>query len=98
MTALVFGKPSGIVLATFVLVRTGLCRLPEQLDWAGVMLVGLLAGIGFTMSIFISGLAFDDEQLLAAAKLSVLGASTVSAVVGLLWGIVHFRRRPMTSD
>ncbi|MFJ3483257.1 Na+/H+ antiporter NhaA [Pseudomonas sp. NPDC090202] len=98
VTALVFGKPIGIVLATFVLVRTGLCKLPEQLDWAGVMLVGLLAGIGFTMSIFIAGLAFDEEQLLAAAKLSVLGASTVSAVVGLLWGVVHFRRRPMTTD
>lgn len=95
--ALVFGKPIGVVLATFVLVRSGLCRLPEQLNWAGVMLVGLLAGIGFTMSIFIAGLAFDDEQLLAAAKLSVLCASTVSAVVGLLWGIVHFRRRPITS-
>lgn len=95
--ALVFGKPIGVVLATFVLVRSGLCRLPEQLNWAGVMLVGLLAGIGFTMSIFIAGLAFDDEQLLAAAKLSVLCASTVSAVVGLLWGIVYFRRRPITS-
>lgn len=94
--ALVFGKPIGVVLATFLLVRTGLCRLPDQLGWAGVMLVGLLAGIGFTMSIFIAGLAFDDEQLLAAAKLSVLCASTVSAVVGLLWGIVHFKNRTIT--
>lgn len=95
--ALVFGKPIGVVLATFLLVRTGLCRLPNQLDWGGVTLVGLLAGIGFTMSIFIAGLAFDDEHLLAAAKLSVLCASTVSAVIGLLWGVVHFRNRPITS-
>lgn len=95
--ALVFGKPMGVLLATFLLVRTDLCRLPNQLDWAGVTLVGLLAGIGFTMSIFIAGLAFDDEHLLAAAKLSVLCASTVSAVSGLLWGVVHFRSRPVTS-
>lgn len=90
--ALVFGKPIGVVLATFLLVRTGLCKLPEQVTWRGVMLVGLLAGIGFTMSIFIAGLAYDDERLLAAAKLSVLCASTVSAVVGLLWGLVSFRK------
>lgn len=97
VTALVLGKPIGVLLATFLLVRTGLCRLPDQLDWAGVTLVGLLAGIGFTMSIFIAGLAFDDEHLLAAAKLSVLCASTVSAVIGLLWGVVHFRSRPVTA-
>ncbi|RMO32177.1 Na+/H+ antiporter NhaA [Pseudomonas syringae pv. pisi] len=60
------------------------------------MLVGLLTGIGFTMSIFIAGLAFDDEQLLAATKLSVLCASTVSAVLGLLWGIEHFKHRIIT--
>lgn len=90
--ALVFGKPVGVVLATFFLVRTGFCKLPEQVTWRGVTLVGLLAGIGFTMSIFIAGLAYDDERLLAAAKLSVLCASTVSAVVGLMWGLVSFRK------
>lgn len=90
--ALVFGKPIGVVLATFVLVRTGLCKLPEQVTWRGVMLVGLLAGIGFTMSIFIAGLAYDDDRLLAAAKLSVLCASSASAVVGLLWGLFNFRK------
>jgi NhaA family Na+:H+ antiporter len=90
--ALVFGKPIGVVLATFLLVRTGLCKLPEEVTWRGVMLVGLLAGIGFTMSIFIAGLAYDDERLLAAAKLSVLCASSVSAVVGLLWGLFNFRK------
>lgn len=92
VTALVLGKPVGVLLATFLLVRTGLCELPERVTWAGVMLVGLLAGIGFTMSIFIAGLAFDDKHLLAAAKLSVLCASTVSAVIGLAWGLVRFRK------
>lgn len=90
--ALVFGKPIGVVLATFHLVRTGLCKLPEQVTWRGVILVGLLAGIGFTMSVFIAGLAYDDDRLLAAAKLTVLCASSTSAVVGLLWGLFNFRK------
>lgn len=89
--ALVFGKPIGVLLTSFVLVRTGVCRLPEHVSWKGIMLIGLLAGIGFTMSIFIAGLAFQDEAHLSAAKLSVLGASTVSAVIGLLWGVIHFK-------
>nr|WP_057415758.1 Na+/H+ antiporter NhaA [Pseudomonas syringae group genomosp. 3] len=92
VTALVLGKPIGVLLASFLLVRTGLCKLPEEVTWRGVTLVALLAGIGFTMSIFIAGLAYDDERLLAAAKLSVLCASTVSALVGLLWGVVNFRK------
>ncbi|WP_459206686.1 Na+/H+ antiporter NhaA [Pseudomonas sp. MLB6B] len=89
--ALVLGKPVGIFLATLVLVRSGLCTLPQNVKWGGVVLVGLLAGIGFTMSIFIAGLAFDDAHLLAVAKLSVLCASTLSAVIGLVWGMVHFK-------
>jgi NhaA family Na+:H+ antiporter len=57
-----------------------------------VSLVGLLAGIGFTMSIFIANLAFTDPALLAAAKLSVLVASTVAAVIGLTWGKIKFSK------
>ncbi|MDD1963830.1 Na+/H+ antiporter NhaA [Pseudomonas putida] len=94
--ALVLGKPIGVMLATFVLVRSGLCRLPDRVTWGGVTLVGLLAGIGFTMSIFIAGLAFNDAHLLAAAKLSVLCASTASATIGLLWGMWYFKRRTIT--
>jgi len=74
-----------------MLVRSGLCTLPQNVKWGGVVLVGLLAGIGFTMSIFIAGLAFDDAHLLAVAKLSVLCASTLSAVIGLVWGVLHFK-------
>ncbi|WP_028695630.1 Na+/H+ antiporter NhaA [Pseudomonas cremoricolorata] len=93
VTALVLGKPVGVMLATFILVRLGLCKLPDHVTWGGVALVGLLAGIGFTMSIFIAGLAFNDAQQLAAAKLSVLGASTMAAVLGVLWGVVYIRRK-----
>lgn len=90
--ALIAGKPLGVVGATWLMVRMGWCRLPPGVSWGGILLVGLLAGIGFTMSIFIAILAFADESPLGAAKLGVLLGSTVAAVVGLGWGIVYARR------
>jgi len=90
--AWVLGKPLGVMLASFVLVKLNICKLPEGVTWNGVALVGLLAGIGFTMSIFISSLAFSDPTLLSAAKLSVLSASTLAAVIGLSWGKFKFAR------
>ncbi|AZF06148.1 Na+/H+ antiporter NhaA [Pseudomonas sp. R5-89-07] len=88
--ALVLGKPLGVMLASITLVKLNLCQLPDGVTWSGVGLVGLLAGIGFTMSIFISSLAFSDPALLSAAKLSVLTASTLAAVIGLTWGKLKF--------
>jgi NhaA family Na+:H+ antiporter len=90
--ALVVGKPLGIVAVTWLAVRAGWCRLPPGVSWAGVWLIGLLAGIGFTMSIFIALLAFPDQDLLAAAKLGVLVGSLVAALLGLGWGAVHARK------
>ncbi|MGQ3115296.1 MAG: Na+/H+ antiporter NhaA [Hydrogenophaga sp.] len=87
--ALVLGKPLGVLGASWLAVRLGLCRLPDGVTWSGVGLVGLLAGIGFTMSIFIATLAFDDAQLLGAAKLGVLLASLLAAVLGLSWGFLQ---------
>lgn len=92
VVALVVGKPLGVAVASFVAIRAG-CRLPEGLDWGGIWLVGLLAGIGFTMSIFIAMLAFADEGLLGAAKLGVLVASVVAGVAGLAYGVVYVRWR-----
>lgn len=89
--ALIAGKPLGVVGATWLAVRLGWCRLPPGVSWAGVCLIGLLAGIGFTMSIFIAMLAFTDESLLAAAKLGVLCGSLVAASAGLAWGLVYTR-------
>ena len=89
--ALVIGKPLGVVGATWFMVRVGLCRLPEGVGWGGILLAGLLAGIGFTMSIFIAMLAFADANLLAAAKLGVLAGSTLAAVLGLAWGALRAR-------
>jgi NhaA family Na+:H+ antiporter len=89
--ALVAGKPLGVVGATWVAVRLGWCRLAPGVSWGGVWLVGLLAGIGFTMSIFISMLAFSDQELLSAAKLGVLLGSLGAAILGLGWGVAFVR-------
>lgn len=89
--ALVAGKPLGIIAVTWLMVRLGWCRLPPGVTWGGIALVGLLAGIGFTMSIFIAMLAFADENLLAGAKLGVLLGSSVAAMLGLGWGVVYVR-------
>ncbi|KAF1051159.1 MAG: Na(+)/H(+) antiporter NhaA [Stenotrophomonas maltophilia] len=91
--ALVLGKPLGVISVTWAMVRLGGLRLPDGVSWGGVCLIGLLAGIGFTMAIFIAMLAFNDAELLAAAKLGVLLGSVVSAVLGLAWGLVYARRQ-----
>ncbi len=79
----VIGKPLGVIGATYLGVRAGWCSLPPDVTWRGVALVGCLAGIGFTMAIFISELAFGDGPLLEAAKLGILAASVVAATCGL---------------
>jgi NhaA family Na+:H+ antiporter len=91
--ALVIGKPLGILSMSWVCVRIRWCQLPQNVDWKGLILVGLLAGIGFTMSIFIAMLAFDNENLLNAAKLGVLIGSFIAAVLGMTWGKFYINRR-----
>jgi NhaA family Na+:H+ antiporter len=86
VSGLVLGKPIGIVLAAIAAVRLEWCALPEGVRWTHMVLIGLLGGIGFTMSIFIANLAFDDPALLAAAKFAVLVASALAATLGLLLG------------
>jgi NhaA family Na+:H+ antiporter len=86
VAGLVVGKPVGIVLAALIAVKLKLCSLPSGVRWAHIMVLGLLGGIGFTMSIFISNLAFDEPVLLSAAKFAVLIASAAAAVLGLLAG------------
>jgi len=83
---LVLGKPIGIVLAALAAVRLKVCEPPGDVQWRAVVLLGILAGIGFTMSVFIADLAFEDPALLAAAKFAVLVASAVAATLALLFG------------
>lgn len=88
---LIVGKPLGIVLLAWLAVRVGLCALPAGLTWAGVFVMGAVAGIGFTMAIFIAELAFTDPMLLGVAKLGILGATAVAAVIGLIVGRISLR-------
>lgn len=95
LLGLVLGKPIGILLASFVTVKLGLCVLPRGVTWRGILLVGVVAGIGFTMAIFIAGLAFSDAALLAAAKLAVLLSSGLAAVAGLIAGRLLLSGQPV---
>lgn len=88
VAGLVVGKPLGIAIATALSVRLGLCRLPTGITWRGVLLVGCTAGIGFTMAIFVAGLAFSNPADLGTAKLGILIGSLVSAIVGLAVGFL----------
>ena len=79
---LVVGKTVGVASATWLATRLGIGTLPPGVVWRDIVGVGALAGIGFTVAIFISGLAFDDEQLVQDAKLGILVASILAAIVG----------------
>ena len=81
----VLGKPLGIILVTYLLVRLGFARLPRGMGWGQVVTVGIMGGIGFTMSILITGLAFADPADAIAAKCAILLGSVSSAVLGLLF-------------
>lgn len=83
---LVAGKPIGIFLFSFAGVSLGLCRLPLDLAWRHVLGAGLLGGIGFTMSIFITNLAFIGQaDLINASKMAILFASLTAAIIGFGW-------------
>jgi NhaA family Na+:H+ antiporter len=94
---LVLGKPVGIVLLTFLAVRTGLSRLPLDLAWRHVLGAGLLGGIGFTMSIFITNLAFTGQpEVINASKMAILLASLTAGVIGFGW--LKLMGAPLASD
>jgi len=85
MLGLVIGKPLGIFLFSYCFVKLGLCRLPEDLNWRHITGAGILAGIGFTMSIFITLLAFADPQTVINSKIAILAASLCSGFLGYLY-------------
>jgi NhaA family Na+:H+ antiporter len=82
IVGLVVGKPLGIAVMSWLVVRSGKGRLPTGVTWLQVVGAGCLAGIGFTMSLFVSDLAFTDETLITAAKIGILAASLASGVIG----------------
>jgi len=83
---LALGKPLGVVLASGLAVRLGFAKLPRGLGFRHLVVLGLVAGIGFTMALFVAQLAFTDEALLGAVKIGVLGASGAAALVALVVG------------
>ncbi len=82
---LVLGKLLGITLFSKLVVRLKLASLPEGVRWSHVYGAAMLAGIGFTMSMFISDLAFEEEKYIQIAKVGIMAASLLSAVLGMLW-------------
>jgi NhaA family Na+:H+ antiporter len=91
---LILGKPIGIVMASWLAVRSGLAAKPDAYSWRQLCGAGALGGIGFTMSLFIAGVAFPDSANYAAAKIAIFLASLTAGGLGvlILW------RRPAAND
>jgi NhaA family Na+:H+ antiporter len=80
---LLVGKPAGILLFSWLAVKAGIAKLPAEVGWTAILGGGILAGIGFTMAIFIASLAMEGVML-SAAKVGILVGSVASAIVGML--------------
>ncbi|MGC9328431.1 MAG: Na+/H+ antiporter NhaA, partial [Candidatus Hinthialibacter sp.] len=96
LMGLLLGKPIGVFVLSWAAVKLGFASLPQGVRWPQIFAVGVLAGIGFTMSFFIAGLAFDGVQLLDQSKIGVLSASILAAVAGLL--VLYLARSPQSSE
>lgn len=93
LVGLLLGKPIGVVLAAWLAVKTGIASLPSRVGWRQMTGVGILAGIGFTMSLFISDLAFTSAANVDAAKIAILAASVIAGVVGYVMLRKNTRQR-----
>ena len=86
IAGLLFGKPVGITLLSFIAVGIGICRLPLDLNWKHIFGAGVLGGIGFTMSIFITNLAFTSaNEVVNTSKMAILLASLLAGIIGFVW-------------
>lgn len=85
LLGLIIGKPLGIVLMCFIAVKLGLSSLPGKSKWHELLGMGILAGIGFTMSIFITILAFDDKEIINHSKIAILIASLSAGIIGFIY-------------
>ena len=90
---LVFGKPLGLSLFSWLAVRLGIARLPAGVNWAQFISATFLGGIGFTISLFIANAAFSDPDLVASAKIAILLASILSALTG--WVLLSLNSKPL---
>jgi NhaA family Na+:H+ antiporter len=85
IAGLTIGKPIGILLFSFLSVRMGMCKLPADINWKYILGAGMLGGIGFTISIFITLLAFEKIEMIEISKIAILFASLISAIMGLIF-------------
>lgn len=90
LAGVILGKPCGMILAAMLAVRTGIAEKPEAYSWRQLSGAAALAGIGFTMSIFIAGVAFPEQADYAAAKIAIFLASLTAGALGALM----LRRQP----
>jgi len=91
LAGLVIGKPTGILLFGLLAVKLKMCELPQKVRWRHIAGISSLAGIGFTMSIFITLLAFENKEAINSAKLAILLASLISGSAGFLMLKLFFR-------
>lgn len=97
MAGLALGKPVGVALLCLLAVSSGICHLPPDLKWSHVMGAGMIGGIGFTMSIFITNLAFaGNAEAINASKMAILLASLTAGLIGFLW--LRFVCAPVAED
>ncbi len=95
---LIVGKPLGIFLLTFLAVTFGLCKLPDDINWKSILGVGFLGGIGFTMSIFITLLAFDNETIVNNAKFVILISSLIAGLIGFVGLKLSLKQAKIDND
>lgn len=89
---LLIGKPLGIMGMSFIIVKTKLASLPDNVTWLHMLGASILGGVGFTMAIFVVNLAFEDAFLVSAAKLGILAASLLAGVIGFLFLFIEAKR------
>jgi Na+:H+ antiporter, NhaA family len=92
---LVLGKPIGVMLMSGLALLLGIANLPRDLTWKYLLGAGMLAGIGFTMSIFITLLAFSDPAFIAASKIAIVLSSLAAAIIGLVWLRIFLKPGPL---
>lgn len=95
---LVLGKSTGITLFTWLAIRLGIAEMPRRVEWPQLFSATWLAGIGFTMSLFIAGSAFEQGPLLDTSKLSILVASVISGTIGFVAMVLTSRYRDSHSE
>ena len=98
MLGLIIGKPLGIVIGVYIATKIGIADLPKDIKFTHILGIGYLGGIGFTMSYFIAGLAFEETMFLPLTKVGILLASASSSIIGfiLLWQFFR-KERPKGS-